>query len=303
MKKTIAFLILLLIIVSVSFVNAEPIDLIPERVLEYAREVVTDEAKSFMKEYGYIGTVFESADEIDALRLGEGMAIRGLDRSNKKAFAWFVSEDEWRFSLDDETGPRVFFTVTIEDGRLCSSGAEDAKNFNDAKRIMKSLADAEGINDEPVFVETLTCRMFYLSFNGDERIITVPTSAYHLNDGYYCVTSYKELPTASEILAAIMQSEKDAMANPDAYGMGFVDLAPNINASDSINPELTGPDTNNSIEKIDKSKNVSVAPKTAINEGKDSHLLETVCIAAAIAAVAAALVIPAVFILIKRKKA
>lgn len=194
-------------------------------VLEYAK----GEGMAFMKEFmkrpgnGYLednnlpeegkkeGVYFSSAEQIDALTLGQGYRLSYIktvpeERGNTINESTDLS-DIWLFSLDSSSGPAVYFGVTREaEGKLSYFGAISARNLSTAFSIMKTLAVKEGVSFEPVLIEADFEYVVAQSFNGDERIIVVPSDAFRLDDSYLFVKWYGQLPTYKDFLAAYTES-------------------------------------------------------------------------------------------------
>ena len=192
---------------------------IPADVLEYAGGEGMAFMKEFMKRpgFGYIdeenqedggkfdSAKFSSAEEIDALTLGQGYRLSCLktvveERGDTVADSTCLT-DRWIFELVSKNGPLLYSGVTKEaDGRFTSFGALDAFNLSAALSVMKTLAINAGVSFEPVIMEANFEHLVAQNFNGDDRIVLVPGSWRRLDDEYFSVTWYGQLPTYKEYM-------------------------------------------------------------------------------------------------------
>ncbi|MBR3487008.1 MAG: hypothetical protein IKH31_05470 [Clostridia bacterium] len=213
---------------------------VPENVTEYARDTAAPLMKAYMKDpgRGYIGNVFSSAEEIDALTLGKGYRLYVFDIDKTSISASAVPVEEWLFSLDGSDGAKVFFTVTLEPetGSFDYYGAEDAENLSAALGIMERLAAKEGVEFAPVIRSTMSGFVVAQSFKSSDRVITVPGSATKLDAAYLEVKSSDELPSFEEYVTEYMKTVAQYSADSAIQlaelptGSGTVELSPRLNA-------------------------------------------------------------------------
>ncbi|MBO4323745.1 MAG: hypothetical protein J5836_03690, partial [Clostridia bacterium] len=192
---------------------------IPADVLAYAQGEGMASMKSFMKypSNGYIGEVVSSAEEIDALTLGQGYALSCFELNDHPTLAACAKPaDEWLFSLDNENGAVVYFGVIREEGGLSHFGAIDAKNLSAALGVIRRLSENEGAEFAPVIHQDMTGFVVAQSFGGGDKVITVPGSAFPLDGSYLAVTRSEELPTFEEYTDALRAKFKPL--NTDEFG-------------------------------------------------------------------------------------
>ncbi|MBR3381889.1 MAG: hypothetical protein IKG85_02475 [Clostridia bacterium] len=204
---------------------------IPEDVLNYAQSVALPEMKTFMKANDYVGTVFDSAEEIDSLRLGEAIPYMGYAGEKLSKGSVVCLDRSWTFVAEGNKGHSVLFYVYRTEEGLSFSGAQNAKNYLDAKEIMQKLMKKAGVEGEPRFIDCFYCSVMYADFNGDERIITVLTDACPLNEKYYSVTDHRELPTLEEFNSAVAKERAKPIVDENGspiFGSGQIDISPHL---------------------------------------------------------------------------
>lgn len=227
MKRILSILIAVIVMsaaVCSAFAEAETV---PADIAAYAADDGAPFAKAFMKnpDNGFIGNAVASAEDVDALTIGSGFRLYGIDFNGNGKLASAYPLDEWSFPLELNGEFKVFFDVIREeDGKLSKAGAEPAANFNSAMGIMERLAEAEGVSDEPVILRPLLNYVICLSFNGDERVIVVPTSAFEFDKAYLSVEDHTQLPTLREYIDAV-NAGRQTGAPEDAAGGAVVTLA------------------------------------------------------------------------------
>ena len=183
-------------------------DEIPEGMMQYV-EKKAGFLKGLMRDEnaGYIGTVFNSAAEIDSLKIGRGYRVfdAELRAPDKKISETLKESSTMLIAFENETGPAVFMIVTDDGGTYSSSGPVMACNLNEAISAMQSVANKSGINTSPYVVPGADDRDFYimLPFNGDMRVVYAPSPCYEFNADYHKVKNYKELPTEDALKAEI----------------------------------------------------------------------------------------------------
>ena len=240
MKKLSVLMILLLTACSVfAPAAAGKADDIPERVAQYAEGPAAAAIKAFMKDpaNGYIGSVISSAEEADALCVGRGYRLWDINVKEGASLAESAAPaDQWLFSLDGIDGAVVFFGVSIlpENGELTYFGADDAYNLSSALKTMERLAEKAHVSFDPMISVPFAGCVVAQSFNGDERVITVPGTPNKLDGSYLAVSSFEELPTyeeyASEVIKsftpAVNASTGEAVDLLSYSGGGTVELLP-----------------------------------------------------------------------------
>lgn len=191
------------------FAKADNSD-IPAEVLAYAQGAGMASMKSFMKDpnKGYIGNGVSSAEEIEALALGQGYALSYFDLNDYSSLsACAKPAGEWLFSLDNKDGELCYFTVIAEEeGGFSTYGAVDAKNLSSALGVIRRLSEGEGVAFAPVIHQTMSGFVVAQSFGGGDKVITVPGGAFSLDGSYLEVTSSEELPTFEEYTSAVLSS-------------------------------------------------------------------------------------------------
>ena len=215
---------------------------VPQSALEYAEETAMPFFKACMKnpDDSWLGVYSE--EEIDAMTLGQGLPVFAYDENSPDTIKEIVDGGaaSWCFSLDTKDGPAALFEVrTDADGEMYHSGPELADNLNEAMAVMERLAQKEGIEEEPVLLTPrLAGYALCLSFNGDTRVITVPTSGMgSLDKAYSELTDYRMLPTLAELKAACREKAEYYAAHPGEYGSGAITLLPHAEPVDSDSPE------------------------------------------------------------------
>jgi hypothetical protein len=199
---------------------------IPADVLEYAGGEGMASIKEFMKTpgFGYIdeenqedggkmdSSKFASAEEIDALTLGQGYRLSHEkivfeERGDTLADSTVLS-DRWIFALNGKSGPAVYFTVSKDaSGRFSYAGAMQAYNLSNALSIMKKLAIKAEVSFEPIVAYANFEYLVAQNFNGDERMIVVPGGdAFKLEGDYFLVTWYGQLPAYKEYAAKALEN-------------------------------------------------------------------------------------------------
>ncbi len=203
---------LLLFAVTSAAGAAETQDTIPEDVLEYAGGAGMRSIKSFMKDpkNNYIGSLFSSVEEIDALELGEGYR---LFEWGNDPYKWKDTlrgsgayADRWMFSLDDGEGPAALFFVERDDGGFSFSGASSAESFCKAMTLISSIADKEGADFDPIVAKPGTGLIIAQDFNGTEGLVTIAGDVFPLDSEYLKVRKSSELPTFAEYKAEVIKN-------------------------------------------------------------------------------------------------
>ena len=201
---------------------------IPAEVLEYAENTAFPYAVGFMQNSG--NEAYKAYDR-DELKLGAAYQCADYvlsSREDAKLSELMRYKDMWLFTIEAEGQPVVLFTVFRNNGVLEHQGIEDAANFNSAMSIMRRLTEKESVSFEPVVISTGDyCTAVYQSFNGDERVITVPTSAFRLDPDYEKVAAFTELPKAEELIAADKEAA-EAAAEGGLWGADAAALKPHI---------------------------------------------------------------------------
>lgn len=219
MKKKIAVIIVFLLIAMAAIPAAALNEDLPDDVVSTAEQKAMPYCKSFMKNpnAGFIGTMVESAEEIDTLTLGQGMMIYGIsDGDPTKLSDRLISGNYWCFSMDKDGRKVATFEVFRNDsGELHYQGIGSGAELDNALSIMERLADEANVPFEPKLLKTIFEDYVILqAFGEDERVILLP-----LDDTYSEVKNYRELPTGSELLDEIAKAE--AEAKPGYYGAGL----------------------------------------------------------------------------------
>jgi hypothetical protein len=234
MKKNVSILLTALFLMAAIPVFAAPNNsAIPADVLAYAQGEGLKSIKEFMKmpENLYVGGLFKTEAEIDALTLGQGYRL-SYEKMVMEEWGETLKDstylsDSWLFSLDNGSGPVVYYGVTKDgNGKFSYFGTERAYNLSTALSVLKTLAENEGVSFAPIIMEEFG---YYVAqdFNGDERIITVPGDAFRLDDSYLSVTRHEQLPTFKDYLAEMTNRISD---QEYAVGEGIVTLLPDLSA-------------------------------------------------------------------------
>ncbi|MBR5947482.1 MAG: hypothetical protein IKZ82_02390 [Clostridia bacterium] len=242
MRKTIAILcsalMALLMLPVFADIQRNDSSSVPDDVLEYARgtgvklslELLKDPAAGYLGKDGW----FASEAEIDALKLGD--AVYRLSQCSELqpdgVLRYAKPIDAWLFSLDNADGPVVLFDISKENGELCYAGVSNAFGFVNAMNTINRLAKANNIADYPVIISSgLNGLLFFLSFNGDERVMTIPLDKNsYLHKAYSEVKSYDQLPTDKEFAEKVLEVKRLNDSGEILYGSGFIELAPQLDA-------------------------------------------------------------------------
>ena len=216
MKKLLALFIAFLLITAAAIPAAAANEDIPDDVVSTAEQEAMPYCKSFMRnpDAGYIGTMVESAQEIDELTLGPGMVIYGIsDGDSEKLSDRLISGSAWCFSMDKDGRKAATFEVIRNDsGELEYQGIGSGAELENALSIMERLAGKANVPFEPKLCKSIFENYIILqAFGEDERVITLP-----LDGTYSEVEDYRELPTGGELLEKIAGIE--AEAQPGNYG-------------------------------------------------------------------------------------
>lgn len=283
MKKTFALFIALAFVfcpLITGASGASDADEVPEFVMNYIEKTAMPMFKEFMGKPGnsYVPQYFSSKEEVDGLHLGSVYTLYSISAVEGKLSDVLEPAGGWLFTLDlDE--PKVFADV-FKGEPLDTYGPVTAENLVDALTVLKRAADNAGIEFKPVLIDYGWHYLIaYMSFNGDDRVIPIPTTAFKLDEEYSSVTDYAELPTGEELLAKIEQMMSKKNTNDKGEPLYGDDVMIRLN------PHLGA------------GKGVMAAVKT--NEGNSPlRVILPIAVSAAIIAAAAAAVV-----LIKRKKA
>ena len=208
---------------------------VPQKVMDYAESFAVPYLKSFMKSSGFVGSLFESDEEIDALVLGSGYKLYDIAYEEGKPVAEsLVPSEQWLFSMDGSE-EKVVFSV-FEGEELTFEGPENAENFRAVMDILRSLAKKEHVDFEPKLLRYAGRMIAFMKFGEDERVIPIPTSAFKLDEEYLRVTSSKELPSGEELVQKLISNVKTASMQPaGSVGGDFINLHPHLN-NDTIDP-------------------------------------------------------------------
>lgn len=228
MKRTLV-IILALSVVFASLTCMASEQAVPENVIDYADGFVVSYLKSFMKSSGFVGSLFESDEEIDALTLGSGYKLYYIAYEEGKPIAEsLVPSEQWLFSMDGNE-EKVLFSV-FEGEELTFEGPENAENFRTVMDILRSLAKKEHVEFEPKLLRYAGRMIAFMEFGEDERVIPIPTSAFKLEEEYLSVTSSKELPSGEELVQKLISNVKTASMQPaGSVGGDFINLHPHLN--------------------------------------------------------------------------
>ena len=245
MKRIILIFLAAVIVTHAAFASAaghtasENPEAVPEDVAAYAENTVLPTAKGFMMnpENGFIGKTVENAEEIDNLTSGNIYQLwtESIPMTGEEELPELITcSNQWLFCIDgpDETAALAVIYYD-NDGKLGHYGVSDGKNFRNAINIMEGLANKAGTEEKP---RVIGGGMDYghalaLEFNGDMRVITVPSSAFELDPAYFRVSSYKELPTGNDYVKALKHEFDQASAGSEyVYGNSSPSLAPKLSA-------------------------------------------------------------------------
>ncbi len=213
MKK---FIVITLVLVMAAFASgtmdlkAENVDPftrqadIPDYIQSYAEQIALPEAKECLSS-DIEGGFYHSLEEIESLKLGKAYNLLNVSYSSELPLENCFRECGcYLYTLESEEGPSSFMMVDEYNSELrWSAPCELPENFMNAMGIMERLADNAGIEFRPVIVYCVGDYTLYHSFNGDERVISIPHSAFKLDKDYYSVKSYTQLPTAEEFVTKL----------------------------------------------------------------------------------------------------
>lgn len=228
MKKSVLIILLVVFVFAAALQanGAEAVkggENIPAEVMEYAENMAFPYAVGFMQNSG--SEAYKAYDK-EELKLGAAYQCADYvlsSREDAKLSELLRYKDMWLFTIEAEGQPVVLFTVFRNNGVLEHQGIEDAANFNSAMSIMRQLAEKESVSFEPVVISTGDyCTAVYQSFNGDERVITVPT-----DPDYEKAAAFTELPKAEELIAADKEAA-EAAAEGGLWGADAAALKPHI---------------------------------------------------------------------------
>lgn len=207
-KKTICIFLALLLCMTCIAVLAEsdPYDSqqeIPADVQAYiGSDGFLPAMRELLSESAGGSSFYSTAEDAQSIRLTKVLTLLEYRYENDLPMADdLVSFDSWLFLLDSDRGVKGLGFISCDQaGGLDWNGVVDASNLMDALGIMERLATEAGVEFHPVIVSFGMFRYFlYHSFNGDERVITVPAAAEALDSSYYEAVSYEQLPTAEEL--------------------------------------------------------------------------------------------------------
>lgn len=235
MKKVFAILIALMILASsaICFANGNAAEEeIPENVMHYAEYTALPYYKREMKLGGYIPQFVSSENEIDSLSLGEGYRLYAFQTENVETISETLRPlEQWLFTLDlDE--PFMYFYVRGGDP-ITTVGPFSAKNLIPAFEVFERVAKNAGIEFKPILLHLSYYELaLYMDFNGDERVLPVPSDAFDLDKDYLSVEYYTQLPTGKEYIDAHNEIIAWAAAHPDqAGGPNEAMLSPKLDAA------------------------------------------------------------------------
>ena len=197
-----------------------------DEIMQFFENTALPEMKAFMKspDSEYVGTIFDTEEEIDSLELKEAVPNYCQTGEDLGADQIELVNDCWSFVVSSDIGHSVIFSVYRSgSGELTFRGAQNAKNFLDAEAIMKKLMKKAGTEGEPIFIDNYFYSVLYADFNGDERVMTVPTDAGLLDEAYYSVNDYRELPTVEGYNAALAEERAKPLTDENGqylYGAG-----------------------------------------------------------------------------------
>ena len=239
MKKTILALVLAVSVIlsSLSFAAAATGEVehdpnVPDRVLESAVNEGLPFVKGFMKdpEYGFIGTAFKTAEEVDSATLAciypsypMPLSPSVYDREQEPAlYSWFCV-------VNGSSGPAATFKIRRgSDGSLSHGELSLATNYAAAESIMKKLAKRSGTAYEPYMLDVVFTDFLAVDFGGDVRVIPVHPDGYALDRDYYMVQSYEELPSLDDLEAALEERIAWGKEHPDQDGGYLLFLKPHL---------------------------------------------------------------------------
>lgn len=242
MKRTIAIFVSLVILVLPILSGASGIvqeDEVPEFIMNYFESSALPYYKSFISnaDNGFIPRYFSSKEEVDLLKAGSVYRLYNINGNEGRISDVIEPSNGWLFTLDlDE--PKVFIDIFEEDP-LDFYGPVTAENLVAVFDVLKRTADNAGVEFKPILIDYGWHYLIaYMSFNGDERVIPIPTTAFKLDEEYAAVTSYLELPTGDDLMSEMQRLSARSVTNENGeyvYGTNStIHLTPNIGSGDKV---------------------------------------------------------------------
>ena len=206
MKKLITALCVLTILfgTSTSVFAVTEQNKIPEEVQKYA---AAQGFSTFQEVSPMLG--FSESIDLSRLLLAEGFPVYLIknDPTSNSLGELLDSPHKWTFYVNTADGETIghLEVVQYQDGLTSYGGGQDSY-VSDSVQKMRELIQKYGEQDDPMFVEySITGRLLYYSFGGDERVLDLTAVAFDqikLDD----ITDYRQLPTAQEALDALKKS-------------------------------------------------------------------------------------------------
>lgn len=237
--KRFAAIVFALLILAVSAVctasEKAPEEEVPENVMNWFESSALPYLKEFMGKQGnsYVPQYFTSKEEVDLLTVGSVYRLYTFNGSRGSISEMVDPSDMWLFTLDlDE--PKVYVAV-LDGDPLDTFGPVTAENLAAAFDVLKRTADNAGVEFKPVLIDYGWHYLAaYMSFNGDERIVPIPPTAFKLDESYDSVTSYLELPDALDLIGELDKKASESVTNANGevvYGSDpTLRLAPRLGA-------------------------------------------------------------------------
>ena len=181
---------------------------VPENVSAFAQGALCEVKAELKRGEGVEVDRLELTEAgIDSLELGAAYPVHHLWYVTDSAYEVLPPADTWLFFLDSGDKPLVCFTVTHEeDGNLRRSIPRRAGDVALAIKVMERLGRKERVTDAPLIFGTASGFLLVQSFNGDERVITVPGGVVGFERAYGRVRSIKQLPTYKELADKLRES-------------------------------------------------------------------------------------------------
>lgn len=201
--KRILFCVLAMILVLFCFQITSFAQDVPEDVKQYAN------SEGFERFLYYAPKLnLPESVQISDLQVGDGYNLFYLDVSNhpKKLSDAIRSGPDWLFPICSPEGEGVSIMRVHTDGGLSSGGGGDSANLIKSIMKMKELIRLYGEEDSLKIIDFGEEYLLYYSFGEDERIMEI--SPWRFNEAYLSVNHYTQLPTGTETLQKIIETEE-----------------------------------------------------------------------------------------------
>ncbi len=185
-----------------------------------------------------------ASDKSKELWLGEGFPIYLIknDVSSGTFDELLDAPHKWTYFIETADGETVgHLEITRSQNQLMSSGGGQAPYVSDSVKKMRELIQKYGAEGDLKLVEySITGRLLYFSFGGDERVLDLSAVAFgqiKLDD----ITDYRQLPSAQEALTGLKNSAEQIQKLMEQNGgqvlYGGIDLNLSLHEVPASNPK------------------------------------------------------------------